>query len=183
VPPANDNITDIFARRFSASRGDEPCVIGNGKLWCDTGRTGGDPEVRHGFGGTSSGFGLLGDVDGDGREDPCVYTGGVFRCDTDHERGDVDGDGREDPCVYTGGVFRCDTDHERRVPPVFEKKRRRGPLVAVRDQETALARWFRRPGFRLKRLKGGVDLSDPGKIGLLFVLQGRPQTHFFLLRR
>jgi hypothetical protein len=26
--------------------------------------------------------------------------------------------------------------------PFFEKKRRRGPLVAVRDQESAFARWF-----------------------------------------
>jgi hypothetical protein len=131
VPPANDNITDVFARRFSASRGDEPCVIGNGKFLCDTGRTGGDPEVRHGFGGTNSGFGLLGDVDGDGREDPCVYTGGVFRCDTDHEGGaaevqivfaapgspvpllgDVDGDGRADPCLASAGRFSCDTRHD-----------------------------------------------------------------------
>jgi hypothetical protein len=131
VPPANDNITDIFARRFSASHGDEPCVVGNGRFLCDTGRTGGDPEVRHGFGGTSSGFGFLGDVDGDGREDPCVYTGGTFRCDTDHEGGaaevqiafsapgspvpllrDVDGDGRADPCLALAGRFACDTRHD-----------------------------------------------------------------------
>lgn len=131
IQPENTNKIDIFARRFSASRADEPCIVGNGRLGCDTGRTGGDPEVRHGFGGASSGFGFLGDVDGDGREDPCVYTGGVFRCDTDHEGGaaevqiafttpgapvpllgDMDGDGRADPCLALTGRFSCDTRHD-----------------------------------------------------------------------
>jgi hypothetical protein len=131
VPPANDNLNDVFARRFSASPGDEPCLVGNGRFWCDTGRTGGDLEVRHGFGGASSGPGFLGDVDGDGRADPCVYTGGTFRCDTDHEGGaaevqipfafqgatvpllgDVDSDGRADPCLAGKNGFFCDTRHD-----------------------------------------------------------------------
>jgi hypothetical protein len=131
VQPQAINGDDVFSRRFSASAADEPCVVGNGKFWCDTGRTGGDPEVRHGFGGANSGFGFLGDVDGDGREDPCVYTGGTFRCDTDHEGGaaevqiafsapgspvpllgDVDGDGRADPCLALAGRFACDTRHD-----------------------------------------------------------------------
>jgi hypothetical protein len=130
---SNSNITghDIFTRRFSASSGDEPCVVGGGKFWCDTGRTGGELEVKHDFGGGGSGWGFLGDIDGDGREDPCVYAGGTFRCDTDHEGGaaevlipfaipgatvpllgDVDGDGRADPCLAGGGAIYCDTKHD-----------------------------------------------------------------------
>lgn len=131
VPPANENEIDVFARRFSASPGDEPCVATVGKLSCDTGRTGGELEVQHGFGGPGSGQPFLGDVDGDGREDPCLYTEGVFRCDTDHEggaaealipfvvpgatvalAGDVDGDGRDDPCLFGAGAFHCDTKHD-----------------------------------------------------------------------
>lgn len=131
IQPENTNQIDIFSRRFSASPADEPCLLGNGKIWCDTGRTGGEPEVRHAFGGASSGLGFLGDVDGDGREDPCVYTGGVFRCDTDHEGGaaevqiafsvpgspvpllgDMDGDGRADPCLAQAGRFSCDIRHD-----------------------------------------------------------------------
>jgi hypothetical protein len=134
---STESRSDAFARRFSASPGDEPCVVGGGKFWCDTGRTGGEFEVRHGFGGAGSGFGFLGDVDGDGRADPCVYTGGIFRCDTDHEGaaaevqiafavpgaslpllGDVDGDGREDPCLAKTGGFFCDTRHDGGVAEV-----------------------------------------------------------------
>lgn len=131
VPPANDNGLDVFARRFSASPADEPCVATPGKLSCDTGRTGGELEVQHGFGGPGSGLPFLGDVDGDGREDPCLYSEGVFRCDADHEGGaaevlipfkvpgatvpllgDVDGDGRDDPCLFGAGAFHCDTRHD-----------------------------------------------------------------------
>ena len=87
VPPFVDNTWDIFARHFSASRGDEPCILGNGGFRCDTGRTGGALEVEHLFGGGAADQGFLGDVDGDGRDDPCVYSGGISRCDTDHEGG------------------------------------------------------------------------------------------------
>lgn len=131
VPPANENEHEVFARRFSASPADEPCVARIGKLSCDTGRTGGELEVQHGFGGPGSGLPFLGDMDGDGREDPCIYTEGIFRCDSDHEggaaevlipftvagaslalAGDVDGDGRADPCLFGGGAFHCDTRHD-----------------------------------------------------------------------
>jgi hypothetical protein len=125
-----DNFFDAVARRFSASPADEPCLVGGGKFRCDTGRTGGELEVEHSFGGAGSGLGFLGDLDGDGREDLCVYTGGTFRCDTDHEGGaaevriafattgnavpllgDMDGDGRADPCLAKPGSFSCDTRH------------------------------------------------------------------------
>ncbi len=132
IGPQYTNLLDVYGRRFSASPADEPCIVGGGTFLCDTGRTGGDPEVKHPFGGSSSGYGFLGDVDGDGREDPCVYTGaGVFRCDTDHEGGaaevqitfsmpggavpllgDMDGDGRADPCLAVAGRFACDTRHD-----------------------------------------------------------------------
>ena len=131
VPPANDNLMDAFARRFSASPADEPCIATTGKLSCDTGRTGGELEVQHAFGGAGSGLPFLGDIDGDGREDPCLYSGGIFRCDADHEGGvaeilipftvpgaampllgDMDGDGREDPCLFGAGTFHCDTRHD-----------------------------------------------------------------------
>lgn len=120
---------DVFVRRFSASPGDEVCQASQGRLRCDTGRTGGAPEVRHDFGITAAGPFLLGDVDGDGRADPCEFTGQQFRCDTDHEGGkaerripfggagipllgDVDGDGKADPCLYAEGRFSCDTKRD-----------------------------------------------------------------------
>jgi hypothetical protein len=126
-----DNFFDAIARRFSASPADEPCLVGGGKFRCDTGRTGGELEVEHSFGGPGSGLGFLGDIDGDGREDPCVYARSTFRCDTDHEGGaaevqiafavpgasvpllgDMDGDGRADPCLGGVGAIHCDTRHD-----------------------------------------------------------------------
>lgn len=121
----NDVEEDVFVRRISASPGDEACVVTQGLLLCDTGRTGGAFEIRHPFGKSASGPVLLGDIDRDGREDPCEYTGTQFRCDTDHEgegaerriafkgpgtplMGDVDGDGQADPCLYTSNRFACD---------------------------------------------------------------------------
>lgn len=131
VPPDDDNLSDVFARRFSASPADEPCLVGGGKFRCDTGRTGGELEVEHSFGGAGSGLGFMGDVDADGREDPCVYAGGTFRCDTDHEGGkaevlipfvvagatvpllgDMDGDRRADPCLASPGTFSCAIRHD-----------------------------------------------------------------------
>ncbi len=135
IPPYNENTHDVFTRRFSASRADEPCLLGDGAFRCDTGRTGGAPEVVHAFGGPAARQGLLGDIDGDGREDPCVYSAANFRCDADHEGGlaevrirftvdgattpllgDVDGDGRADPCLYGGGRLSCDTRHDGGTP-------------------------------------------------------------------
>jgi hypothetical protein len=129
VAPTSQSGEDVFARYFSASPGDEACIVSPGLLRCDTGRTGGDLEVRHRFGNAPDGPFLLGDIDGDGRADPCDRKNGVFRCDTDHEGGaaevkiafsgsgtpllgDVDGDGRADPCLYTTNRFSCDTKHD-----------------------------------------------------------------------
>ncbi len=129
----DDDIDDVYVQRFSASPGDEFCLFRRGELICDTGRTGGDPEVRYPFGGQPGEIGLLGDVDGDGRADLCLFLAGVFRCDTGHDfgaaetrirfgqsgdvplLGDVDGDGKADPCVYRAGQFLCNTAHDGNV--------------------------------------------------------------------
>jgi len=122
-------LEDLYTQRFSASPGAELCLFRRGELVCDTGRTGGTAEVRYPFGGEPGETGLLGDLDGDGRADPCVYRAGVFRCDTAHGLGppirirfgqtgdlpllgDLDGDGKADPCVYRSGRFLCDTSHD-----------------------------------------------------------------------
>jgi hypothetical protein len=73
---------------------------------------------------------LLGDVDGDGRADLCLFHDGTFSCDLAHHGGapdlvihfgkagdipvlgDFDGDGRADPCVLRGQVLRCDLKHD-----------------------------------------------------------------------
>jgi hypothetical protein len=131
-----DGLQDAYAQRFSASPGDEFCLFRRGEFVCDTGRTGGEPEVQYPFGGEAGEVGLLGDLDGDGRADACVYRDGVFRCDTEHDfgagetrirfgqagdvplLGDVDGDGKADPCVYRAGKFLCDTAHDGGAPEV-----------------------------------------------------------------
>ncbi|HEV7783929.1 MAG TPA: hypothetical protein VGQ28_01260, partial [Thermoanaerobaculia bacterium] len=79
---------------------------------------------------------LLGDIDGDGKVDPCVYRDGVFLCDTTHQGaapnvsisfgqpgdqpalGDIDGDGKADPCVLHAGHLLCDTTHRGGKPNV-----------------------------------------------------------------
>jgi hypothetical protein len=127
--PQRDN---IFARRLIASPADEVCQRVGNEVRCDAGRTGSLPELR------LLDFGLdrhdelqFGDVDGDGREDPCRVRGGVWRCDADHEGrgtevtltfagagrgrsllGDVDGSGRADACTWSEGTLRCDTAHD-----------------------------------------------------------------------
>jgi hypothetical protein len=117
-------------RRFSASPGEEICQYSNGEFDCYTGRSGEIPTIRHPFGGRPGDIALLGDIDGDGRADPCVFRSGTFLCDTGHDSGttgvavafgqdgdvpflaDVDGDGKADPCVYRNGHFLCSTRHD-----------------------------------------------------------------------
>lgn len=129
----DEGIDDVYVQRFSASPGEEFCLFRRGELICDTGRTGGDPEVRYPFGGQPGEIGLLGDVDGDGRADLCLFLDGVFRCDTEHDfgasetrirfgqsgdvplLGDLDGDGKADPCVYRAGQFLCGTARDGNV--------------------------------------------------------------------
>jgi hypothetical protein len=121
---------DIHARRFSASPGEEPCAVAGAQIFCDTGRTGGLPEMSRTFGGRPGEVTLLADADGDKREDVCAWYAGRFRCDLDHEGppsewtvlfglttdtplfGDVDGDGRAEPCVRRKRRLLCDTAHD-----------------------------------------------------------------------
>jgi hypothetical protein len=116
-------------QRFAGSPADEPCLFRNGHFRCDTGRTGGEPEVDHVF-AVRDGVPLLGDVDGDGRADFCLYRTGRFDCDSGHDGGgaetviafgqsgdtpllgDIDGDGRAEACVFRLDRFLCDTGHD-----------------------------------------------------------------------
>jgi hypothetical protein len=125
-----DSEIDIHARRFAASPGEEPCAVAGAKVFCDTGRTGGLPEMSRTFGGRPGEVTLLADADGDKREDICAWYAGRFRCDLDHEGppsewtvlfgltsdtplfGDVDGDGRAEPCVRRKRRLLCDTAHD-----------------------------------------------------------------------
>jgi hypothetical protein len=137
--------TIVYERRFAASPGQEICAYSKspfepiGVFVCLTGRSNTSdtsPAIHHPFGGQPGDIGLLGDIDGDGRADPCVFRNGVFLCDTNHDYGttgvvvpfgqagdipflgDVDGDGRADPCVYRSGHFLCDTGHQGGAPAI-----------------------------------------------------------------
>jgi hypothetical protein len=137
--------TTVYEHRFAASPGQEICAYSkrqanpNGVFDCLTGRrstSNGSSPIHHPFGGQPGDVGLLGDIDGDGRADPCVFRNGVFLCDTNHDYGttgvvvpfgqagdipflgDVDGDGRADPCVYRSGHFLCDTGHQGGAPAI-----------------------------------------------------------------
>jgi hypothetical protein len=121
-PP--DQVNTFFAR-FSASPADEPCLARGGRLLCDTGRTGGLAEVDQAVTEDAAAAVLMGDVDGDGRADPCEFAGTRLRCDLDHRGapfeweqtvdgsggtvllGDVNGDGKADPCVWREGSLSC----------------------------------------------------------------------------
>ncbi len=116
-------------QRFAGSPADEPCIVRNGHFRCDTGRTGGEPEIDHVF-AIRGGVPVLGDVDGDGREDFCLFRTNRFDCDSGHDNGaaettivfgqggdtpllgDVDGDGRAEACVFRLDRFLCDTGHD-----------------------------------------------------------------------
>ncbi|MFL6199373.1 MAG: hypothetical protein ACJ76J_09365 [Thermoanaerobaculia bacterium] len=123
-------LNDILAQRFAASPGAEPCLLRGTEVRCDTGRTGGAPELTFSFGRRPGETTLAGDFDGDGRDDPCARFGNRFRCDLDHEgapaetaisfglaedtalMGDLDGDGRDEACVRRRRRFLCDTGHD-----------------------------------------------------------------------
>jgi len=115
---------------FSASPADEPCLTRGGRLLCDTGRTGGMPEIDQPNAPASFDALFLADFDGDGRADPCFHSGTTFLCDLEHRGrgprarvkfgeisdrpllGDVDGDGRAEACVRRGDLLACDTGHD-----------------------------------------------------------------------
>jgi hypothetical protein len=115
---------------FSASPADEPCLTRGGRLFCDTGRTGGLPEIDQPGAPASFDALFLADFDGDGRADPCYHSGVSFNCDLGHRghgpragvsfgepsdlplMGDINGDGRAEACVRRGDLLACDTDHD-----------------------------------------------------------------------
>ena len=115
---------------FSASPGDEPCLTRGGRLLCDTGRTGGEPEIDQPDAPAAFDALFLADFDGDGRADPCYHSGTTFVCDLGHRgrgpqatvdfgeptdrplMGDVNGDGRADACIRRGDLLACDTAHD-----------------------------------------------------------------------
>jgi hypothetical protein len=120
----------VRARRVPwLAPGDAPCLQRRSELVCDLRHDGGAAEVRYAFTTQPNDVPLLGDADGDGRDDPCAFRDGRFRCDTAHDGGateieidfgaagdipqlgDPDGDRRDDPCVFRDGWFRCDTAH------------------------------------------------------------------------
>ncbi|MFL6196780.1 MAG: hypothetical protein ACJ75H_21530 [Thermoanaerobaculia bacterium] len=123
-------------QRFAASPGAEACFYLNGRFHC-LGTKANAPGFIHSFGGNVAGTTpLLGDVDGDGRDDFCVYRDGRFLCDTAHNSGaaetqfifgapgdipllgDLNGDRRDDPCVYRNGHFLCDSARDGGAPEI-----------------------------------------------------------------
>ncbi len=123
-----DGRVDLIGRYLALARdGDDFCRLGPAGLACDVahdGTTGLVTPAPPGPAGTP----LLGDLDGDRRDDLCVYASGRFRCDTGHDGGaaevdigfgaggipllgDLDGDGRDDPCSRQGTQVLCDTAH------------------------------------------------------------------------
>lgn len=143
----------VFAQRFAASPADEACTVFGRTLRCDTARTGGDAELTLPLLVSSGDTVLLGDVDGDGRADPCVRSGRQWLCDTEHrgrrwERlepfgrggggetpllGDVNGDGKAEACLFDAGVFSCDTAHDGGAAELTVRFGQRGDRALLGD--------------------------------------------------
>lgn len=124
-----DGDANVLFRRFLASSGDEACVLSGGVLNCDGGRTGDAAEAVYELDpGVARQQLVFGDIDGDGRDDPCAWAHGRLRCDKDHEGrqdsnaiaigspgdtillADWNGDGRDDPCLRRGSSFSCSVE-------------------------------------------------------------------------
>ena len=122
--------TAVFGQRFAIppATGADPCVLREGRLACDTLRDESGATLEVPLEDLQAGdLPLLGDFNGDQRDDVCVYRQGSFRCDLDHDGvpdagvafgglrgdvpllGDVNGDGREDACLRRGRRFSCET--------------------------------------------------------------------------
>lgn len=119
----------IVGQRFAVppATGADPCVAREGRLVCDTLRDEGNAVLEIPLITLRGGVPLLGDYNGDGRDDACVYRQGGFLCDFDQDAlpdaglafggqagdvpllGDVNGDGRDDLCLRRGRRFSCDT--------------------------------------------------------------------------
>lgn len=130
-PGPDGNASGVFARLYGIPpAGADLCLFDAMGFHCDLFRDGGE-DVSFVLGGPLD-TPLFGDVDGDGRDDPCIFRAGQFLCDTDHTGGaevdlafqafqpdsglpllgDINGDDRDDPCVYAGHQFLCDTAHD-----------------------------------------------------------------------
>ena len=124
--------TDVVGRRFLLPpSGADPCLYQPGvRLSCDVFRDGGEAELEISLKDTAAlGVPLLGNLDGDTRDDLCLYQAGWLRCDMSHDGrpfiksifggaagdrpllGDVNGDGRDDLCLRRRRQFLCDTAH------------------------------------------------------------------------
>ena len=120
-----DASSRIALQSFAASPGAEPCLFRQGHFLCNT-DSDPDPEIDHVF-AVRGGTPVLGDVDGDGRDDYCLFRGTRFDCDSGHDNGaaeftaffgqpgdapvigDLDNDGRDEVCVFRAGTFLCDS--------------------------------------------------------------------------
>lgn len=119
----------VYGRLFEVRRDADFCVYLERRLLCDTAGQGGSFDLSSSFGrGVENGdLPLLGDFDGDLRDDLCVVRNHRTFCDTAHDGGtaemqapvfglpgdvpllgDLDGDGRAEPCRFRAGIFLCD---------------------------------------------------------------------------
>ncbi len=124
---------DVVGHRFLLPpSGADPCLFQpSGRLSCDVFRDGGEAELEISLQDTAAlGVPLLGNLDGDTRDDFCLYQAGRLRCDKSHDGrlvfwpifggaagdrpliGDVNGDGRDDLCLRRRQRFLCDTAHD-----------------------------------------------------------------------
>lgn len=122
----------LLGRIWEIRRDADACAYRDNRFLCDTAGNGEEPDVAISFGLDSAAqIPLMGDFDGDGRDDPCLYLDGRFFCDTAQDGGlpekrtralgrpgdvpllgDLDGDGRDDPCVHRGNLFLCDSNRD-----------------------------------------------------------------------
>jgi hypothetical protein len=119
----------ISARAFRALSNRDRCVYRGDTFLCGGPGDALTPVVQLGNGTAAGDVPFLGDVDGDGADDPCIRHGAAFSCALSGSAGrvqvfpfgaashvpllgDVNGDGRADPCVHRGRFFLCDTAHD-----------------------------------------------------------------------
>ncbi|MCI0345022.1 MAG: FG-GAP-like repeat-containing protein, partial [Chloroflexi bacterium] len=120
-----DLLYDAHYRRFAVAPGSEVCRVHDGMWDCQFGERR-EQTVRSWFPLREGETPLLGDVDGDGRDDPCAFGGRRLRCDLDHAGRpaelevrfdgrtagvpwlvDLDGNGRDELCVLRGRSLYC----------------------------------------------------------------------------
>ena len=78
-------VSPVFLLNEDGDRDDDVCFLSEGGfLLCDTGDDGGAAERRIRYRVQTGDLPLFGDVDDDGRDDPCVARGGRLLCDADH---------------------------------------------------------------------------------------------------